>query len=127
MKSAFLFRLLFLLTTLGLGTAIVRAEDLNAVKARMDQRQSAIDALKERKLIGENNRGYVEARGTLTPSDEKTLSDENSDRRAVYSAIAAQTHSDPDQVGRLRAQKIAINSKRGVWIQGPDGQWSEKG
>jgi uncharacterized protein len=127
MKSAFLFRVLFLFTALGLGAAVVHAEDRGAVLARMEQRLGAIDALKERKLIGENNRGYVEARGTLTASDEKTVSDENSDRRAVYSSIAAETGSTPEQVGRLRAQKIAANTKRGVWIQAPDGQWSEKG
>lgn len=126
MKSAFLFRILFLLAAAGIGTAVVRAEDLNAVKARMEQRQGTIDALKDRQVAGETNRGYLEARGAVTPSDEKLLSDENSDRRAVYAALAAQTKTDPDTVGRQRAQQLAMRSKRGVWIQAPNGEWSQK-
>ena len=127
MKSTLVFRILFLFASLMLGAAIVHAEDLGAIKARMEQRQSAVDALKDRKLFGENNRGYLEARASLTPSDEKIMSDENADRAAVYAAIAAQTGSTSDQVGRLRATKIAASSKRGVWVQSPDGNWAEKG
>ena len=126
MKPTLLFRLLFLSVSLLLGAAVVRAEDLGAVKARMEQRQGAVDSLKDRKIVGENNRGYLEARTSITPGDEKVMSDENSDRAAVYAAIAAQTGATTDQVGRLRAQKIALSSKRGVWIQAPDGSWSEK-
>jgi uncharacterized protein YdbL (DUF1318 family) len=126
MKPAFLFRLVFLGVALLLGAAVAQAEDLGALKARMEQRQGSVDALKDRKLVGENNRGYLEPRASLTPSDEKIMSDENEDRRQVYGAIAAKTGASADEVGRARAQKIAISSKRGVWVQSPDGSWSEK-
>src|SRR5687768_9064327 len=120
MKSAHIFRLLFLLAALVLGGAVVRAEDMNAIKARMDQRIGAVDVAKDRGAAGENNRGFLEARGGATAADQKVIADENADRRAVYAAIASQTGTDADSVGKARAQRIAANSKRGVWIQGPD-------
>ena len=126
MNSAALFRIVLLVLSLALGSAVVRAENLAAVKTRMDQRVSAVEALKDRKLVGENNRGYLEARGGVRPEEQSALSDENADRRTVYQAIAAQESSDAEAVGRKRAQRIAVNSARGHWLQGGDGVWYQK-
>ena len=126
MKPIFFFHILFLLLAAGLGVVAVRAEDLAAVKARMDRRIAAVDVLRDRQIAGENNRGYLEARGNVSGEDQKTISDENADRRAVYVALAAKTGADPETVGRQRAQKLAGTSKRGVWIQDPSGEWAQK-
>jgi uncharacterized protein len=126
MKTTLLFRLLFLVVAGVLGAAVVQAEDLGAVRARMEKRISAIDALKERHVVGENNRGYLEPRGNVSAVEEGTISDENADRRAVYGAIAAQQKIDTETVGRRRAGQIAINSTRGVWLQEPNGNWYQK-
>lgn len=126
MKTAFLLRLLFLFAAAIGGAAIVRAEDLGAVKARMDQRQGTVDALKDKQTVGENNRGFLEARGALAPADEKVVSDENSDRRTVYQALAQQNGVSADAVGRQRADQIRVRSKRGVWLQDPNGEWRQK-
>lgn len=108
------------------GVSVARAEDLGAIKARMEQRVGTVDELKDRQVVGENNRGYLEARASLKPNEEKIVSDENADRSAVYQAIAQQTGSSADAVGRLRASKIASASKPGVWIQTPQGAWQQK-
>ncbi len=121
-----LFRVVLLTLSLGLGVAEIRAQDLNAVRARMEQRLSAVDQLKDRKALGENNRGYLEPRASLAPADEKIMSEENADRGAVYAALAAQFGVPADEVGRKRAEKIAGASRPGVWIQMPDGTWVEK-
>lgn len=126
MKPSLWLRLLFLVALAGLGSAAVRAADLGAVKARMEQRQGAVDDLRDRQLAGENNRGYLEARGNASSADQKVISDENSDRREVYAALAAQTKTDPETVGRQRAQQLALRSKRGVWVQASNGEWSQK-
>ena len=126
MKSVLLFRVLFLLAAAAFGAAVVRAEDLNAVKARMEQRQGALDVLRDRQMVGENNRGYVEARTSINEAEQKVVSDENSDRRMVYTALAAQTKAGAETVGRQRAQQIAERSKRGVWVQEPSGEWKQK-
>jgi len=127
MKSTRLFRCLFLFVAAVCGTTLAFAQNLDTVKARMSQRQSSVDALKDRHAAGENNRGYLEARGNVAEADQKTISDENADRREVYAALAKQTSSDADTVGRRRASQIAVSSKRGVWIQAASGEWAQKG
>lgn len=121
-----LLRSFLLLTALVLAPLAGRSADLNAVKARMEERVATVDAMKDRKVVGENNRGFLEARGAVSPTDDKVIADENSDRRTVYSALAAQTGVDSNTVGRQRAQQIAIRSKRGVWVQDPSGEWRQK-
>lgn len=126
MKTVWL-RLLFALAALGfLGATALRAQDLGAVKQRMAQRQGAIDALKDKCTVGENNRGYLEARGALSGQDNGVVSGENADRGAVYAAIAQQTGTSSDAVGRARAKKIAESSKSGVWLQRENGEWYKK-
>jgi len=104
----------------------LHAADLGAVKQRMAQRLSTVDALRDRGAVGENNRGFLEARGTLSAAENQTMADENSDRGAVYAALAQQTGSSADQVGRARAKQIAQGSKPGVWLQRESGDWYKK-
>ncbi|HUL53178.1 MAG TPA: YdbL family protein [Opitutaceae bacterium] len=102
------------------------AADLGPVKQRMAQRLPAIDALKDRGVVGENNRGYLEARSALSGEEKGTMEGENSDRSAVYAALAQQTGSSSEQVGRARAKQIAQNSRAGVWLQDENGRWHRK-
>ena len=104
----------------------LHAADLGAVKQRMAQRLSTVDALRDRGAVGENNRGFLEARGTLSAAENQTVADENSDRSAVYAALAQQTGSSADLVGRARAKQIAQGSKPGVWLQRESGDWYKK-
>lgn len=127
MKSLHFFRLILIALSLALGTAVGSAQDLNAIRARMEQRVPAVDGLKDKGVAGETNRGYLEARGAASAADQQVISAENSDRGAVYAAIAAQTGTDAETVGRARAQRIAANSKAGVWIQDAGGAWKQKG
>ena len=110
---------------IGVGIATARAEDLGAVKARMNQRLPQIDQLKAAGEVGENNRGFVETRGGGAEA-AAVVSAENRDREAVYAAIAKQTGSNADQVGRARARQIANASAPGVWLQKDDGSWYKK-
>lgn len=126
--KTFCIRLLFTMALFALPAALpgLRADDLAAIKQRMAQRLPAIDAMKERGAVGENNRGFLEARGTLSAADAQTMAAQNSDRTAAYSAVAQQTGSSVDQVGRARAKKVAEKSKAGVWLQDESGRWYRK-
>lgn len=120
MKTIFL-RLALLVSLLGFAAApAARAENLGTVKARMAQRLATLDQLKARGEIGENNRGLIEVRGS---SGGDVVAAENKDRDAVYAAIAQQTGSSAEAVGRARARQIAAGSAAGVWIQKDDGAW----
>lgn len=126
MKPSTLFRVLFLLAAACIGSTLVRAENLGAVKARIEQRLASVDALKDRGVIGENNRGFVEVRGNASAAEQRIVSDENADRQTVYAAIAAQSKESADAVGRTRAQKIAVSARPGQWIQDAGGAWKKK-
>jgi uncharacterized protein YdbL (DUF1318 family) len=125
MKSLVFPRILLLVATLGLGAVTLQAQD-PALKARIEQRLGAVNAIKDRGAAGENNRGYLDARGGATADDQRIIGEENSDRRAVYAAIAAQTKVSPDQVGQKRAQQLASLARPGHWIQDPSGAWRQK-
>jgi hypothetical protein len=126
MKITF-FRLLALLVVFSIGVSApsARAQDLGAVKSRMAQRLSQLDQLKSKGAIGENNRGLVEARGADAAAGA-VISAENSDREIVYAALAKQTGTSAEQVGRTRAKQIAAGSAGGVWVQKEDGTWQKK-
>ena len=126
--KTFWIRWLFTLTLLAFFAATpgLHAQDLGAIKQRLMQRIPAIDALKERGVVGENNRGFLEARGALSAENTKVMSAQNTDRSAAYGALAQQTGSSPDQVGRARAKKIAEKSNAGVWLQDEGGRWYRK-
>ena len=127
MKSSHFFRITLLVAAMLSGTAALRAaEDLNAVKARMEQRIAPLNQLKGRGVVGENNQGFVEARGNAAPADQGIIGQENADRRTVYAAIAAQTGSTPDAVGKQRAVQIAGIAQRGHWLQDASGTWRQK-
>jgi uncharacterized protein YdbL (DUF1318 family) len=119
-----LSRLALLLLVLVLAPVMTRAEDLGAVRSRMEQRLSRIDALKSSGAIGENNQGLLEVR--TAGEANAVVADENKDRTAVYAELAKRTGASPDSVGRARAKQIASNSAPGVWLQRESGEWYRK-
>lgn len=127
MKPFAFFRCALLLLVFFAGPVLLPAQDLSAVKARITQRLGAVNDLKDRLIAGENNQGFLELRGKATAAEQKTVADENADRRAVYAALAVQTGAGAETVGRQRAQQLATIAKRGVWIQDAAGEWRQKG
>ena len=103
-------------------TASAWAKDL---KSRMSERKPAINALKAKGVVGENNQGYL----TLLKkkSDKKALIDaENKDRRKVYQKIAKQQGSTAQHVGKRRALQIAKKARPGTMLQRANGKWYKK-
>jgi len=96
-----------------------------SLKERMLARVPAITALKDSGVIGENNQGFLEFRKS-DPSKQKLVSEENQDRKTVYSTIAKQQNIGADLVGQRRAQQLAAQGSAGQWFQKPDGSWYQK-
>jgi uncharacterized protein YdbL (DUF1318 family) len=103
----------------------VQAGNIQQVKAAMKARIPELNHLKQKGIIGEDNRGFLAFRGSSREGAD-IVAAENRDRQTVYRAIAAKTGASPDDVGRRRAKKIAEIAPRGVWIQAPDGRWYRK-
>jgi uncharacterized protein len=118
-----LLRLLFVSVLLLGGLPLTQAQDFGAIRARMEQRISQIDALKTSGVLGENNRGFLEVR---SGDDQGVAAAENADRAAVYAALAKKTGATADSVGKARAKQIAGASAKGVWVQAENGQWAKK-
>lgn len=125
MKSHFLVRLIFVFATFSFGALALHAQD-PGLKARIEQRLGSVNALKDRGVVGETNRGFLEARDAATADDQRIIGEENTDRRAVYAAIAARTNASADQVGQKRAEQIASLARAGHWIQDAGGAWKKK-
>ena len=109
-----------------LGVTLARGEDLEQVKVRMLARRPAMIALLAQQKAGEDNQGYLSARGALTDAEQKLLKDENAERRQVYEEIAARTKAPVKQVGAQRAEAIARQVKAGTWLQDAAGTWYQK-
>jgi uncharacterized protein YdbL (DUF1318 family) len=120
-------RFITLLATVCLAVVSSFAADSGAdIRRRMEQRLPAIDRLKTAEAVGENNRGFLEVRGSGGADAGAVVSEENRDREAVYALIAKQTGATSDSVGRARAKQIAANSRGGVWVQDEGGAWKKK-
>jgi uncharacterized protein YdbL (DUF1318 family) len=121
-----LLRLCLLVGLLSVGVVAARAaEDLGVVKARLAQRLGSLDQLKSSGAVGETNRGLVDLRAA-SPAAGDLVAAENRDRGIVYAAIAQQTGSTVETVGRARAKQIAAASAPGVWVQRESGEWYKK-
>jgi uncharacterized protein len=115
------FTLLFV--TCFAGVIGLHAEGAAEAKARMRERVPQIDQLKLAEAVGENNRGFLEAR---KPDAGAVVETENRDRTIVFEDAAKKAGSTAETIGRAFAKQIAAASKPGVWIQGEDGTWRKK-
>jgi uncharacterized protein YdbL (DUF1318 family) len=95
------------------------------IKSRMIARLPVLKDLKAQGLVGENNQGYLEYRGSKH-SHEDVVQAENQDRRSVYSAIAKQQGVTAELVGKQRAAQIAEKADAGEWLQNAAGKWYQK-
>lgn len=96
-----------------------------SIKERMLARIPAINALKDKGAVGENNKGFLEFR-TSDKSEQKLVAEENKDRKSVYGAIAKNQQVDIVLVGQRRAKQISAKGSKGHWFQNPDGTWYKK-
>ncbi len=102
------------------------ADDLAAVKARMTARITAIDALKLKGALGENNQALLEVRDPAVKEAAAITAEENKDREAVYAALAKSQGVTAAEVAKARARQLAANSAKGVWVQDDKGTWAKK-
>ena len=92
------------------------------IKQRMIERLPVIKALKEKGLVGENNKGYLEFVGKKEEKADVIMA-ENEDRKMVYDAIAKQQATTVEVVGKHRAIQIAEKAQPGEWLQDAAGKW----
>jgi uncharacterized protein len=113
----------YLCAALMLGAGSLSAQD---AAQRIRDRLPEIDALKAAGVLGENNRGLVEARTRVNEGQEALIEAENADRRELYQLVARRSGQTVEEVGQQRAVRIAQQALPGVWLQNKRGDWFQK-
>ncbi len=101
--------------------------EIREIAQRLRARNPKVEALKKQNLAGESNRGYIELRGTIDDANTKNevqrlIAEENSDRKALYNAIAAlnaEANVTLSMVERIYAQKRLERARTGELFQLP--------
>lgn len=96
------------------------------IKDRLAKRLPEINKMKAALVIGENNRGYLVVKADVTAAQQKVIDAENADRKKIYQMLADKTGAPVKTVETRRAEQIAEKSKKGIWLQKPDGTWYKK-
>lgn len=117
---------ILLLTLLAL-TFVITSNTVVAgtIQDRMKARIPEITVLKNKGIVGENNKGYL-AYISANKKGTALVNAENADRKQVYENIARKIKSNVEAVGERRAAQIAKNGIKGHWYQNRNGQWSKK-
>lgn len=116
---------LTLVTVISSFAVVATADEMSAAQARIQARQREVATLKESGALGENNRGFLEVRGSAAGAGQ-LAQQENADREILYGVVAKRSNVPVEQVGRERAKSIAASSKSGVWVQDEGGAWKKK-
>ena len=87
-----------------------------SIKARMKTRLPIIVELKEKGVVGENKKGYLQFVGQKKEKED-VIAAENADRKKVYNHIAKKQGTTVQLVGERRALQIAKKAKPGTWLQ----------
>ncbi len=99
------------------------------LKQAMAGRNKAVRALLDTKLAGEAHTGLLAARGTLSPAQQKLLSDENADRSALYTAEAKRKGVTEAEVSVAYYLARLGHAEPGDWyekLNKASGQWEWK-
>lgn len=115
------FAALLLLSTVAPALPALAAPE----KERMIARAPAIRALKDQGLIGEAKDGLLGFPTKQMPQPE-LIKAENSDRLAVYAAIAAKQQTTADHVAQRRYLQIVEQARPGDYLQDAKGAWYRK-
>jgi uncharacterized protein len=108
---------------------------IRALKGSMQNRFPQLKPFYDRGAVGENNNGFVEARGTggLNLQEQakvnQLVDQENKDRTALYREIMTANKFGPEslpQIQKIFANSWRGNSQPGWWVQNDAGQWAKK-
>ena len=112
-------------TLLGLFTTGSLFASAAEAKARMKERVSTLNQLKQSEAIGENNQGFVEVR---KPGGDAAavVAAENKDREELFADTATRTGGTAATVGKSFAKQLAGRPDAVGWFLREDGTWYKK-
>jgi len=108
---------------------------IRGIKDSMKNRFPQLKPFYDRGAIGENNKGFLEAKDTAglnlqeRSQVNKLIDQENRDRAALYSEIASANKFGAElmpQVKQIFANSWRDKSQAGWWVQDDNGTWKKK-
>jgi len=110
----------------------VNTAEIRQLRASMSARFSALKPFYTRGVVAIKADGFIAVKGSVALKDRnkvnKLVSAENSDRRALYQAIAnANGHPEwSAQIKSTFAARWMSNAQSGWWYQSSNGSWKQK-
>ncbi len=93
---------------------------------RMMERRPQLTQARKEGLIGENNKGFLEARAELGSELKNVVAAENADRLTIFREVAKRENSTPEFVGERFAVRVAERVPSGTLLQDSAGNWNAK-
>jgi uncharacterized protein YdbL (DUF1318 family) len=91
----------------------------------MGNQLAIVKGLKNKGLVGEDNRGFL-AYVTEKKVAEEVVNAINAERLKTYEKIAAEQKVSVEQVGKNRAAQLVSEASSGEWYQDAKGTWQQK-
>ncbi|MCC7192570.1 MAG: YdbL family protein [Phycisphaeraceae bacterium] len=110
-------------------TGTARADREADLKESFKERLPRLIEAKNAGKVGETYLGYVEAVTGAAASDatiRDLISQENKDRREIYTIIAERQGTTVEKVAALRGEQNFQRAQPGHYLKGPDGKWTQK-
>lgn len=85
-----------------------------------------VEAAKKRGEIGERVDGYLAPVTTLSPAVQAAMTDINISRKVVYEKLAEARGQSIRVIAQLTGENQISKAEPGDYIQGADGQWTQK-
>jgi hypothetical protein len=101
----------------------------DALKKRTEERYPRLRSAKDAAKVGETSAGLIEAVDPKFLGDadlKKLVDEENADRKEVYQLIADQGKTSADVVAKEAAKRNFTNARKGDYLKGTDGKWTQK-
>ena len=108
---------------------------IRGIRESMKNRFPNMKPFYDKGAIGENNKGFVEAKDTAglnlqeRSQVNKLIDQENKERAALYNEISTANKLGPESVSEIEkifAKSWREKSQPGWWVQGDNGAWKKK-
>jgi len=99
--------------------------DVEQAALRRRDRKPLLSKYESSGVIGENRLGLVEIRAAANADAQTLVRDENSDRMAIYKAVAQKNGTSVEDVQKLYAKRLQTDAPAGTPIE-TDAGWTVK-
>lgn len=99
--------------------------DVEQAALRRRDRKPLLSKYESSGAVGENKAGLVEVRAGANADAQALARDENSDRMAIYKAVAQKNNTSVEEVQKLYAKRLQTDAPAGTPIE-TDAGWAVK-